>query len=84
MMKNFIIMSSPKKATGKESKRKIHIAQHQLKQESRRDAENNQSSREEDKKEGHSIQDGKNMETGDRFSPRSTKAQRNEQKKGET
>ena len=40
------------------------MTQHQLKKESRWDAENNQSSREEDKKEGHSIQEGKTWEEG--------------------
>ena len=47
---NFIIMSSPRKATGKDNKRKILMTHYQLKQESMRDAENNQSSREDDKK----------------------------------
>ena len=61
---NFIIMSSQRKATGKDIKRQIHMTQHQLKLESRLDAENNQSSSEEDKKEGHSIQDEKTWKQG--------------------
>ena len=61
---NFLIMSCPRKATEKDSKRQIHMTQHQLRQESRWDAENNQSSREEDKKEGHSIQEGKTWKEG--------------------
>ena len=61
---NCIIMSSPRRATGKDNKRQIHMTQHQLMQESRQDTENNQSSREGDKKEGHSIQEGKTWKEG--------------------
>ena len=61
---NFIIMSSGRKATGKDSKRQIHMPQHQLKQESRRDA-GNKSSRKEDKKEGNSIQDETTWKEGE-------------------
>ena len=61
---SFTIMSSPRKTTGKESKRHIHTTEHQLKQEPRQDAENNQSSREEDKNEVQSLQDGKTWKQG--------------------
>ena len=54
----FLIMNCPRKATEKDIKRQIHMTQHQLKKESRWDAENNQSRRDQDKKEGHSIQEG--------------------------